>query len=77
MPTFNSIRDHQLSTITSREIEFLSDRLFARAVSSLTNASQAERLDLETASRVLRRLLSAYERGTGRQLLALLIDGGH
>lgn len=65
-----------VTAFTRVEIEFLADRLFARGVSTLTTSSPAEQADLVIASRVLRRLLSAYERGTGHQLHTIMLCGG-
>jgi hypothetical protein len=65
-----------ISTLTRAEIEYLADRLYGRGVSTITTTSAAEREDLITASRALRRLLSVYERASGRQLACLLINGG-
>lgn len=71
----DDIRFPNITSLTRTEIEFLADRLFARGISSLSTSTSIEREDMILASRILRRLLSAYERGTGHQLHTLLING--
>jgi hypothetical protein len=63
-------------TITAEEIQVIADRLYVLAVSTLPVVGPADRTNLILASRTLRRLLAAYETGSGRQLAALLISGG-
>lgn len=70
------IRYPTVTTLTRTEIEYLADRLYARGVSVLTTSTPVEQDDLVLASRALRRLLAAYERGSGRQLHALMLCGG-
>lgn len=65
-----------VTTLTREEIECIADRLYARGVSTLSTASPRERDDLIVASRALRRLLSAYERASGRQLHTVMLCGG-
>jgi hypothetical protein len=68
--------DYPLAALSRDQIEYLADRLFSRGTSPIATTSAAERQDLVVASRCLRRLLSAFERGTGRQLTALMLCGG-
>jgi hypothetical protein len=65
-----------VATLTRAQIEYLADRLFSRGTSPIVTTSATERADMVVASRALRRLLAAFERCTGRELHALLIDGG-
>lgn len=65
-----------ISTLTRTEIEYLADRLYGRGTSALSTSTTAERADLVLASRVLRRLLAAYEHATNRQLSCILLAGG-
>jgi hypothetical protein len=71
-----SIPNQTVVTLTAEELQALSDRLFARGISTISTASAAERQDLVLASRALRRLLAAYERASNRRLSALIICGG-
>jgi hypothetical protein len=74
--TIESISNHTITTLTADEIRNLADCLYCRAVSTLAVDNRQQRLDLVTASRALRRLLAAYERGTGRTISCLMLDGG-
>jgi hypothetical protein len=65
-----SIPNQTVVTLTAEELQALSDRLFARGISTISTTGAQERQDLVLASRALPRFLSAYERGTGRQLRA-------
>jgi hypothetical protein len=65
-----------VTTLTRTEIEYLADRLYGAGVSSISIIGSTERNDLVLASRALRRLLSAYERGVGRQLACIMLAGG-
>jgi hypothetical protein len=67
--------DHEVWVLTVAEIDSLADRLYSRGVSTLSASSASERCDLVNASRALRRLLAAYERGTGHQLSAIMLGG--
>lgn len=67
--------DHKVWTLTRADIDALSDRLYSRAVSNLSTVGPNDRRDLINASRALRRLLAAYERGTGHQLSAIMLGG--
>lgn len=63
-------------TVTAREIQSLADRLYSRGVSVITTCDPRCQSDLIQASRVMRALLSRYERANGgRQLEALMIGG--
>jgi hypothetical protein len=74
--TSESIPDHTLVTLTADEIQVLADRLFSRGISCLAACSHQEQCDVILASRALRELLHVYERGTGRELHAILLAGG-
>ena len=73
--TIEGIADHAVWTLSRTEIEYLADRLYSRGVSVLTAVGPRERDDLVIASRVIVRLLQSYERGTGRQLAAIMLGG--
>jgi hypothetical protein len=63
--------------LTYDEIQALSGRLFLHGVSSILPVDEPKfRAELITASRALRELLLAYERGTGRTLHTVLLCGG-
>jgi hypothetical protein len=72
----DSIQYPPLITITAKEIQSLSDRLFSRGISTISTHSPRERGDLILASRCLRELLYRFERCTGHQLKAIVIAGG-
>jgi hypothetical protein len=76
MADSDTIEYPPLTTLTRTEIEYLADRLYGAGVSSISTIGSAERNDLVLASRALRRLLSAYERGVGRQLACIMLAGG-
>jgi hypothetical protein len=70
------IEDAPMTTLTRDQVEALADRLYSRSVSALSTVGPTDRQDLVLASRALRRFLSAYERGTGRQLSCIMLAGG-
>jgi hypothetical protein len=76
MSSLESIPNHTMVTLTAEEIRCLSDRLFSRGISTISTYSRRERQDLILASRVMRELLRRYERSTGRELQAIMLDGG-
>jgi hypothetical protein len=76
MADSDTIEYPSLTTLTRAEIERLADRLLSHGISTISISSRAERDDLILASRCLRRLLSAFEKSTGRELSALMIVGG-
>ena len=61
--------------LTADEVQSLADRLFARGISVLSLDQKEVRADLITASRALRELLRAYERGSGHTLRAIFVCG--
>ena len=65
-----------ITTLTHAEVLALADRLYSRAISTLSTSGPVERRDLVTASRALRRLLSAYERVAGYEIGTILLCGG-
>jgi hypothetical protein len=73
--SLGSIPNHIITTLTVEEIRYLADRLFSRGISTISTYSRREQQDLVIASRVMRELLRRYERSTGRELQALMLDG--
>lgn len=71
----DSIPQHVIVTLNAEEISCLADRLYSRSVSTLSTVGPNDRRDLVTASRALRRLLAAYERDAGHQLVCLMLCG--
>jgi hypothetical protein len=63
-------------SLSQREVQALADRLYSRAVSSLTIDNREIRSDLVAASRALRRLLVAYEQAAGHELHTIMLSGG-
>ena len=72
----DGIPDCTVRVVTRTELEYLSDRLYGTAISSILTIGPREREDMILASRAIRRLLGAFEQGAGRQLHTLLINGG-
>jgi hypothetical protein len=76
MATAESIEPPTVATLTRAEIEFLGDKAFGLGISNIAALSRRDQANLVIASRVIRRLLAAYERGTGRQLSCIMLAGG-
>jgi hypothetical protein len=76
MANTDSIEYPPITTMSADQIQALADRLYGRGTSPLATCSATDRDDLVLASRTLRRLMSAYERGTGRQLSLIMLAGG-
>jgi hypothetical protein len=62
-----------LYMLSRDDVQILSDRLFSRAVSTITTYSPKEKADLIAASRTMRALLRHYEHTTGRQLSTVIL----
>jgi hypothetical protein len=62
-----------LYMLSRDDVQILSDRLFSRAVSTITTYSPKEKSDLIAASRTMRALLRQYEHATGRQLQTVIL----
>jgi hypothetical protein len=65
-----------LAAVTREEVEIIADHLFSLGISNVTAITHRDQHTLVTASRVMRMLLSAYERANGRTLSCLMLAGG-
>jgi hypothetical protein len=75
MAAQDTIEYPPLITLSHDDITALADKLYGRAVSSISPLGRSERQDLIVASRCLRRLLAAFERNSGRQLSCIILEG--
>lgn len=64
-----------VQTLSKREVLNFADRLFSRAISTVSIDAPETKGDLQTASRVIRALLNAYELETGRQFHSIMVCG--
>ena len=64
-----------LIELCPESIQLLADKLYSLGVSNITTIGSEERAEFVTASRALRRLLSAYKRAAGRPLHTVLLTG--
>ena len=65
----------EIHTLSQRELQALSDRLFSCGISHLSTIGPRERADMIAASRALRALLRHIELKTGRQLATVFLAG--
>jgi hypothetical protein len=64
-----------IHTLSERELQALSDRLFSCGISHLSTIGPRERGDMIAASRAIRALLRHIELKTGHQLQTVLLAG--
>jgi hypothetical protein len=76
MATIDPAINMAIRPYSRSEIQFLSDRLFARSISGLRCDTPAARRDYLAASRLLRRLVSMYEASSGRTLHTVMLQEG-
>jgi hypothetical protein len=65
----------EMHTLSQRELQALSDRLFSCGISHLSTIGPRERTDMIAASRAIRALLRHIELKTGRELQTVLLCG--